>query len=308
MAKQEYLTESHKVKEKVFKERLINSIVTFFAGIFLFYIGINFLHNFFYPPEIKQAVKEYRAQGRIKEAKKIEELYPVPTPLNIWKENFYGHKKRAIVELLFYITVPVALMLYITKWTSNKRSFFYQIAKKEPVMKIPKKTKVIFKKIPKRINEWFKDFDTLHKLMGGAVIEGEDIKFETEKMRKDVEHYKKLIVEHFKKFYPNEDVEKFTFFTEFLLWHHLVSMYGNMPTGLAAIYIKDSTFKIGLGIYARKLLPVTYYFDDKEKKVKIYKDKVEPYLFLRSFYEADKKYNILNTLTDKYNPLPFKLF
>jgi hypothetical protein len=197
-------------------------------------------------------------------------------------------------------------------WLARKKDFFYQVAEREPVSNLPDKPPYpVLSKVPEKYRkELWKDFDGFHVFLASGIKERGDVKFNYEEAKKEIEEQVKKVKEFFDKFYPDFDKEKLDVFARVILWHYLISFYGNVPTGTLSVYVKDKSLKVALSTYNPKNYkkPRIYYFDKLKGQVLYYEDKIEPYVFLEGLYGADKEYGIFKKIADKFCPLPFNPF
>lgn len=322
--RENYMTESHKIRDRITKERVTSYIVLGIIFLTFGFIITNKIHNRFLPEPLRTVKMQWEKalksplsteeeielrKGYKKVKKEINRLYPVPSVFNIFTNPFYNHKERAILEFLILIGIPFGIYVASYMWLARKKDFFYQIAEREPVSNLPDKPPYpILSSIPEKLRKkMWKDFDTFHVFLASTIKENKDLKFDYEGAKREIERLVRKVKEYFDKFYPEFNKEKLDVLTRVILWHYLISFYGNAPTGTLSIYVKDPSLKIALSTYDPRIYrkPRIYYYDKLKGKVIYYEDKIEPYLFLEGLYGADREHGIFKQIADKFCPLPF---
>ena len=144
------------------------------------------------------------------------------------------------------------------------------------------------------------------KFLFSAVLESSNLKFPYEEVKKEVKAALANLEAHRKEFYPYLDAETAKNYGAFLLWHYAVSFFGNVPTGVLTVHLKDPVLKVILSLYERRVYPVYYWVDEKTKNVNLYETDFNAYLYLRLIYETEQLKGFFSRL-DRFNPLPFKI-
>lgn len=347
--KKEFLTETHKVrytyKKYEYEYYFVFIVACFIASyIFVEYLFLSELYltekEVIYLQHINQTIRKLqkeKASPQIlnfyyKERKKIEDKKPyLITIFHLKKklEQKDESKDRKIYFLLGYLTWYVGGCIlsfyFLFRWFKNKRNFFFQEPRKEEVY-IFKKKKIIDlnymfgPKIP--FSNYFTDVEKVNNFINSSVVEAQEKLFEKkikkdDKFKKFVDEVVKEYIKYVEIFYPFlvenlVDREKVIFYLRFILWHYILNFYGNLPTGILTPFLKDENFKIILGIYQRRLLPVIYIKSKKsahsDKYQVVYlKEKFFSYFFLRSFYEVEASINLFKTIENKFSPFKFEL-
>jgi len=252
-------------------------------------------------------------------------LYIHPLSLITAKENSYR-----LFVLLSY-TIPVFLvylgLLFKRKLEKVVKEFTSSPKQIEPIPISPEDYKTIFdfkvlgidqklfeeivgdiKKVQalfvKSITADVKSFvgEHLPKPKEGQVVYSADrVNRAIRYVLNEIEHFAETL-----QLYKEVDKQKANCYLTFLLHHYIVNLYGNLPSGLLVVNVKDKTLKRLLGIYQRKLLlrehpNMTVY--DKQA------NEVLTALFLTTVF--DRKVGlyvgVLEYLKSEFDPLPFDL-
>jgi len=176
-------------------------------------------------------------------------------------------------------------------------TFFFPTAVPETALKLPDKPKRTFfmNKINEKgyskelIDSVFSDFDKFIRLLDSGI---KYKRYDEAQARKIIDTGLLHMVDYAKKFYANSlDIKKFELYSECLLWHYVVSLVGNCPTGVLSLVIKDMNLRRMFSLYTRKRLPIVY----ENGKIN---DRFETYLYLKAFYESAHKYKVFETLNE----------
>lgn len=344
--KKEFLTETHKVRytyKKYEFEYYVVLTITFFLASYLF-VEYLFLTDLFltekevvYLRQLDKTISELHKRKTdystlkyyYEEKKKIEDkkpyfitLFHLVSKLKQKDET----KSRKIYFVLGYLAWYLGgcfLSFYLLlRWFKSKEKFFLQIPKKEEIYVFRKEKTIDLNymfgtKFP--FANYFSDVNKVNNFINSSVIVEQEGLFEKkikkgDKFKNFVEKMTKEYLNYVEVFYPFllEEKEKVEFYFKFILWHYVLNLYGNLPTGILTPLLKDENFKIILGVYQRKLLPVIYVKQKKsahssEYKVTYLKEKFFSYFFLRSFYETEKIFDLFKTVENKFSPFKFEI-
>lgn len=332
----DYLTETHKIRKALWKKQ-----VQYYVGLsiaFLIFAYACFDMNIsplFLTTTEQQLIKQYdniykkymsikdyeNANLYEQEKRKIEKKQPsFITAYHVylkWKQKDKLSRKIIFTTafVLWYCLICFASHMIIKHQLNKMKTIIYQIPKKEEIMPL-KNNKIItltemFKNNTIQ-NEIFTDPEKVERIINTAIVFHDifnNIKPDFNKYTIDIKnHYEKYI----QTFYPDLLQKKETLcIFNFLLWHYLINFYGNVPTGILSIYIKNEDFKLILSAYQRKILPVIYVKKRKspyseEYTINYIENRFFSYFFLRSLYEIDKMLNVFENIENKYSPLPFQ--
>ncbi len=301
----DYLTESHKIYEYVSYTRIFTRIALFIIFFFISYLFIDNTKTFFYKKEDRQmldTIEKYRQLAYQRhyvekkmtlkdylkyttyldeQEKKVHDKYP--SPIFIWNLLYYRYP--FFYPLFFFLIFLAGYLFYKKKIEPSLVEFFYQEAQQEPAMSTPSKlldlnflkdTSVFGFTISENLfNNTFKDFGKFVEYVSsgtGGMFNLDNVKSDMgkikEKLQNDIEHL-------------GVDKIEFMYFALILCTHKEALNYGNVPTGLISVTIKDYTLKKMLSLYYRRHLPALYDINGKfiERDYK-------PYVYLKIFYFA----------------------
>lgn len=300
--------QDQKIRQRLASRVFWEEIVFFVVGTLFGYLILASISPIFYEREDKERIRyleslsqEYLARNQIKlhldtqnEIEKVKEKYPTPiSPLLVLFGDKYGKQKPIYFALSFLpLLLGFFLAYQIKKYREKTDQFFYQYADKEPPLSLPKELKYAFffhDKNKEFIQKTFKNPRELQVIMNGGLATS----FDENLARKVISETISQVLEHAREFYPFIPEKEYAFYLEVLLWHYLISLNGNVPTGLMAVYIQSPTLKKMLSLYQRRLLPLLYRYGEVDK------EELKPYVYLRCFYEACERFKLL----DKFNPL-----
>ena len=316
------LTESHRISSRI-QNYITTDYLAIFGASILCYVFILFaFNNVFMHKHDKEnlhKIHEYRQQvdqmemnrqisnekaGQYltylnKKESQIKSKYP---PILFITDVFRTKLNRIIAFILYFIPLFTAIgtIFYFRKDFKEKSKFFYQVAKKEDPLSLPREIQIrmfvgrdIYKE---QLPVIFSDLDTILRIFQ-TVIKSDDEKIISEKISEKMVIIYRFLNKYYKELLSNDNLLRI----EFILWHYCASFYGNIPTGLIGRLIKDYTLRKMLSHYSQGYLPVV--FDVVQSRF-IERD-YDSYLLLNVLYTTDRFYNILSDLKKTLDPLPF---
>lgn len=332
----DYLTETHKIRKALWKRNfeyyigLSIALLIFSYAVFDMNVSTLFLtkeeHELInkYQQLSQQAYqkKDYES-GRYYNNKKNEIVKKTPYFITIyhvflkWKQKDTTIRKIlfTLLYIFWYLFIGIFAHLIIKYYLNKMKPIIYQIPKKEEVMPLSDKKVITLTEMfnnDKIAQEIFNDPVKVEKIVNTSIAFHDMFSTLKPKFKQYVDNITKTYSNYISIFYPelNQEAKTIPIFN-FLMWHYVINFYGNLPTGVLSIYIKNNDFKIILSAYQRKIIPVIYTKKRKSPYSKDYiieyqKDKFYSYFFLRSFYELDKMINIYENIEDTFSPLPFQ--
>lgn len=268
--REEFLSESHRIKEKV-REKFAGILALFFAGLFGYLLLGYFLREHMILPEDRaklELIQKYRSMSddraylqRLKRAEEeIKSRYPVVVSpfqavslLRSPASKLY--KALGLVYVFLPLFATLGLGLYIRRlYDRAGEEIFYQkhALEKELYRKDPD-----YPYFTEEKHDWEKLLDVKKVLELYAYV-GNLSKEEYENLR-DVVHLARDVV-----FLYAESTmpitfreEKFRAIVYFLLWHYGMCLYGNVPVGYISQFIKDGELKTALSLYQRRRVNTT---------------------------------------------------
>lgn len=331
---QNYLTETHRIEDKISKTRLLELLSLLGASAVLSIFALNYVHNKFITKKDREKlalIKKYEKETQIAINKEIQanrtahkQVYNVAKLVDY--EAYLKKQRREILNKypsayltfnafkgktrLYYILGFLALLvgdaagfIYLRKRLNKDAvEFFYRVPKAEdPYGLKPEITiRAFVDHLPNSkefTKQMFSDIDTYLRI-SEKVSSGLDEK----KAKKHIEKALNDINRFCNIYYPIVTPEDY-FRIEVILWHYVFNLYGNAPTGLVSKFIKDYTIRKMLSLYIRRNLPVMFDVVNGEFIEKDYKT----YILLKIIYDADTKYGILQNLRKALDPLPFEM-
>ncbi len=303
----DYLTESHKIYEYIFYNRLFTKIIFFVIFFVIGFVFMNSTKDYFYKEEDRialQKIKEYRKQADEKLvnkqmdsytygyyvsylAKKEEEIRnKYGSPIFVW--NLLNYRYPFFYPLFFIVLFLLGFYLWKKKVESKLDNFFYQVSEPEPAMSKPSKlVDLTYLKDPSEFglsitpeffNSVFKDFDKFVEYVSSGtagLFKKENVKKEFTKFYESIKKDIELL---------GIDKTEFLYFCLILLTHSEALNYGSVPTGLISTTIKDYTLKKMLSMYYRMHVPVLY-----DVKGEFIERDYKAHVYLKAFYSYYKK-------------------
>lgn len=321
------LSESHRLLYKIARRNIVAFFAFVFIGSLAYFLFFGEIYkNFLYTKEDRVAlatIEEYkenairlRREGKISEKtlfeysklleekrKEIEDKYPGFVVPLASLSKYQGNK--IVFAFVFYL-IPLLLLssayFYIIRDLKKERDFFYQYPQKEPIVPFKKEIKLrafLRRKIYKKelLDRFFVDLDLFMRALEYSL--SEEVGFDEQKAFKIITDLLKKAEKFISVFYPHYNKVENYLRIEIILWHHIASLYGNLPTGIAAKTVKDYTAKKMLTLYARKQLPVLY-----SSSGEFLEKDYEAYVCLTILYSLDKKYDFFKTLSKELDPVP----
>lgn len=304
----EIQVQDQKIRRKLASRIFWEEVLFFVIGTVLGYLLISTITPWFYEKKDKERIRileklsqEYLQSKNFKlyngvqeEIGKIKKKYPTPiSPLLTLFPKFYGSQKPIYLALSFLpLLVGFGSYFLFRLYLRKIDAFFYSVAEKEPPLNIQKEIKYSFflynaEKSEERkelLQKTFKKPQELVVIMNGSLARDFDEKL----ARKIITETISKVLEHAREFYPFISEKEYAFYLEVMLWHYVVFLNGNIPTGLMAVYIKSHTLKRMLSLYQRGLLPLLYRYGEVDK------EEFKAYVYLRCFYEADERFSLLD--------------
>lgn len=269
--KEEFLSESHRIKEKV-REKALDIIILLLLGA----VGYLALGYFLREHLISEAdrkslelINRYRVMSqdadylrRLEEVEsRIKSKYPVViTPLQVYsliKSPASGvYKAIGIAYVFFPLVAGVGIALYLRRvYDKAGVEIFYQthtlekeLYRKEPDYPYFTDTDVV-------------DWNTLvdvRQVLELYAYAGNLKAQEYEKLRNAVYLAKDLVLIYaFHTLPRTAQDKKFQAILYFLLWHYGICLFGNVPVGYLSRYVKDEDLKTALAIYQRRRVNVS---------------------------------------------------
>lgn len=314
MRDREYISETHKQRYLLERKRLKDFIFTVLFALFLaagFYWIFGVLVYTKEDREKLRLIREYRVQAaeRVKdpylherymrylreEEKKIKDKYPFPA---LWSLGKYPGNKAVF---LFFSLLPViayaGFYIYAKKklFPELDRIFLPVIGREEP-MELPQKGYDLWGSRYADIEKKFLSSPETVKRLFAAL----DIK-RIKEAEKFIEELSRESEAFLKKYFPYENHKEVLFAVEFLLFHHLASLYGNLPTSLLGKYVKDYNLRKALSLYQRNHAPVIVGINGE-----LLKKEEEAFILCKIFYILDSRLKLRKRLDEKFDPLQGK--
>lgn len=320
--KRDHLTESHKVRSRILETEFWNRVFFFVLASVSTFLLVLVLNKALYMKEDKETLKkievykrqiddsllkkkisvkqhdEYTKYLREKE-KQIKDTYPLPIFLfNVFKTK--ANKFLYILVLSVPLLINLGLYIYLRKrFKKDAKELFYQVPKQEDPLGLPQQIKIRFfiARYDKSIIEKeFRDLDTLMRILQYA-----SDNLDENKAQSVIDELMKEVKSYIEKFYPVLNSPEIYLRLEFILWHYIVSLYGNAPTGLIGKHVVDYGLRKALTLYTRKHLPVLY----DATTGKPIKENYTAYILLNVLYSVDRDRVIFKRIDKALNPLPF---
>lgn len=310
----EHLSESHKHYREIHRYRFWSRVGAFLLGcIFSFYL-YTLLKPLTYDQEDRQKldlIEQYYKEADKKisdinmradykrmldqEREKILDKYTLPS---LWGLLQFRGQKISLFVLLWLAPAFLAVggyMLLKKKVFREWGEFFFPLLKTEAPLKMPGKVPLLWGQNP-LAEKLFINEQEFRRAFGYA--QGVQV----DKVRDEIKALLNKISQFIDRFYPYENKSYLLYCYEVLLWHYVACLYANLPSGLMGKQIKDYAFKKLLSLYARNHLPV--FLDVNGRFIK---EEYDAYILCRIFYECDRVLRLRETLSSKFNPLPFVL-
>lgn len=296
-SRDEFKLQDQELRSRLASKLFWENVAFFLIGTFIGYFLLLSLTPLFYAKEDKERIKnlervsqEFLREQKLdlyfkaqEEIKAIKDQYS--TPYSPFIFLFKDQKNETLFVALSFLPAVLFFVGYyfLQKQLKKIDQFFYPVATKEPPLPLPKEVKYSFfayglenERRKKLLSKTFKNLETLIRIMNGGLATD----FDEKKARKRINQAVKKVLCYAKKFYPFIPEEEYAFYLEVLFWHYVISLNGNVPTGLMAVYVKSPTLKKMLSLYQRKLLPVIY------RAGKVDQENFKPYVYLRALYES----------------------
>ncbi|MEM0325764.1 MAG: hypothetical protein QW733_01860 [Desulfurococcaceae archaeon] len=313
----DYLSESHRHRSKVEKARFWSWIIGVMTLTMLGFMAMETARDMAISKEDKKTlgkIKGYRQQAyKIirnsqtlqsylrkldKAQKEIESKYPTIAIWNITR--WQGSKTVFFLVLSFPIFLLIAMNVYLRKKLFREWDKFSlkapETEKPSDFLKLPEKPLSLWhgRYSPEIVNKYLLKEVDLRKIFAFCPFPEEEVRKEIDRMLK--QEVKPLL----KKFFPYEKHEEVLFCIELILYHHAACLYGNVPTSLAGKYIKDYPLKKLLALYQRNHVPVIVGVDKQ-----LIESEIPAYILCKLFYFLDKTLSLRETISKKFNPIPF---
>lgn len=269
--KEEFLSESHRIKEKV-REKALDIIAVFLLGLVGYLIIGYFLRDQLISKEDKRAlalIEQYRVMSqdkgylqRLEEAERqIKSRYPIViTPLQAYSllksPASKTYKTLGLMYVFFPLLASIGLGLYLKRvYDRAGKEIFYQTHSLE---------KELYRKEPDYpyftdtgIVDWNKFVD-VRKVLELYAYVGNLKPEEYERLKNTVYLAKDLaLIYAFHTLPKTSQNEKFQAIIYFLLWHYGLCLFGNVPVGYLSRFIKDEDLKTALAIYQRRRVNIS---------------------------------------------------
>ncbi|GEM_PF-3686345 len=299
----------------------------------------------------KELPRDIRIEGQAKINKMVERVEGFkPKPITIVTFIRAIDRKRwgfVACYLLWVFSIGgigIASYLYLRK---KGKDVIYQTASVEKVVSYDTKGKkeiglnFLLKDVGKRI-KWIKGVNAKQAFLeekffrGGKEGKREVVKVmkggiktkvydekRVKKAKKDIliilKKYEKEVLSEEE--ISNEEKVYELFILGFVLWHFVLNLWGNVPTGVLSIYIRDEVLRKVLALYQRRHLPITEVKERKSRVERGYKRKIDEGVvlkvdeILRRFYTFDENFvakktgtrGVFATLEQKYGVLSFSI-
>lgn len=314
----DYLTETHKIRRALEKRKFYYYLMYCLIPLLISFMTVEPVLKSLYLTETEHRMLK-TASRELK--KKIEKGKPaIVTIYHVYKK--FTQKEEGLRRKLAFLGMYVLWFLtfcYATNYAvlfvlKKKKEFFFPVARTEEVLPLTDRKVITLKEIfltetPESI---FQDAEKVERIINTAItfhnLFQERVKqggFENF-VKKETKKY----ITYVRDFYPFllKDKKTIKEIVRFLLYHHVINFYGNLPTGILSIYIKREDFKTILSLYERKLLPVLFYKKRESPhsdsfSVEYKKERFFPYFFLRAFYECLGE--VLEEIEDRWSPFNF---
>ncbi|HEM56476.1 MAG TPA: hypothetical protein ENO30_06950, partial [Thermodesulfobium narugense] len=173
-------------------------------------------------------------------------IVPLIFPINILHSSYYHKKRLFLLMLLSDLLVAGTFIFLVRRKIKSLDAFFFPPPIPETALKLPEKSKRTFftdkiyteendKKSKKHryskklMDNVFSDFDKFIRLLDSGI---KYKKYDESAVRKIIDEGLIHMIDYATKFYDQSlDLKKFELYSECLLWHYVVSLMGNCPTG-----------------------------------------------------------------------------
>lgn len=314
----DYLTETHKIRRALERRKFYYYLMYCLIPLLMSFMTVEPVLKSLYLTETEHRMLK-TASRELK--KKIEKGKPaIITIYHVYKK--FTQKEEKLWRKLAFLGTYVLWFLvfcYATNYAvlfilKKRKEFFYATPKTEEVLPLTDQKVITLKEIflTETPEDMFQDVEKVEKIINTAITFHDlfQKKIKQGGFEDFVKKKTKEYLAYVRDFYPFLLKEKKTVkgIVRFLLYHHVINFYGNLPTGILSIYIKKEDFKTILSLYGRRLLPVLFYKKRESPysdsfSVEYKKDRFFSYFFLRAFYECLGE--VLKEIEDRWSPFDF---